>query len=526
LPFLEKFKNLIDAADSANQIIKSVDEIKSSLGSETKNLSNSSLAKATDIGKFTRIRITFNNIGVNTDFKLISGEIIASYDPSWKGIIDGDKLVEDISDFIDDFIELNFFGPNDDIPESTPKPENNTPIEGNNTPVVTNPTVTPPVVTSPPVVDNTTTPSTNPNPTNTSPVNTTAPTNTTTPAVVPPKANFKSISLIANEKGEKKRMAKEDQTLYYVRDLLKTPKTDLTLTINPPLSKDKIKDNVYWLRNDFPIDKSQGILKLTSKDLDKDATIKSIAGFPTEKTRIINVKFVDKNASAWSFVPPAVSQVLTKSFEEVDNKLKLLDKYVKISNHIKMKVDPIKINGSKYNENDKNSRLYKKMEVGSISGGLSAESKEKLITHPILQTLSRAGIVDVGLYYKGAFSIEVEGGVERYILVEQKNYNNNNPFLKIGPKGSFTFGLKAELKAARDQVKFDVRGAVEVGFKGDATFNFSNKKLVGEIYVPPAILFATVQIATKGYIEFELVDFQKSIELTDKVTLYEIEKQF
>ena len=66
LPFLEKFRKLIDAADAAG---------------------------GSNIGKFSRIRITFNNIGVNTDFKLISGEIVASYDPNWGSMIDGDKLV-------------------------------------------------------------------------------------------------------------------------------------------------------------------------------------------------------------------------------------------------------------------------------------------------------------------------------------------------------------------------------------------------------------------------------------------------
>ncbi|KUJ60599.1 hypothetical protein AR687_17665 [Flavobacteriaceae bacterium CRH] len=71
LPFLEKFRKLIDAADA--------------LGGEK-----------IDIGKFSRIRITFNNIGVNTDFKLISGEIVASYDPDWKNIADGDKILTDI----------------------------------------------------------------------------------------------------------------------------------------------------------------------------------------------------------------------------------------------------------------------------------------------------------------------------------------------------------------------------------------------------------------------------------------------
>lgn len=71
LPFLEKFRKLIDAADA--------------LGGEK-----------TNIGKFSRIRITFNNIGINTDFKLISGEIIASYDPTWNGISDLDPLINDV----------------------------------------------------------------------------------------------------------------------------------------------------------------------------------------------------------------------------------------------------------------------------------------------------------------------------------------------------------------------------------------------------------------------------------------------
>lgn len=71
LPFLEKFRELIDAADA--------------LGGDKVN-----------IGKYSRIRITFNNIGINTDFKLISGEIVASYDKNWGGMVDGDKLVNDI----------------------------------------------------------------------------------------------------------------------------------------------------------------------------------------------------------------------------------------------------------------------------------------------------------------------------------------------------------------------------------------------------------------------------------------------
>ncbi|WP_345144699.1 fibronectin type III domain-containing protein [Flavobacterium ginsengiterrae] len=88
LPFLEKFRKLIDAADA--------------LGGDKVN-----------IGQFSRIRITFDNIGLNTDFKLISGEIIAGYDPNWGGILNGDKLVDDINDLVDEYdpIMESIFGP-------------------------------------------------------------------------------------------------------------------------------------------------------------------------------------------------------------------------------------------------------------------------------------------------------------------------------------------------------------------------------------------------------------------------------
>jgi len=77
LPFLEKFRKLIDAADAF-------------AGKDENGKSKS------NIGQYTRIRITFNNIGLNTDFKLISGEIVASYDPNWSGMADLDSVFNDV----------------------------------------------------------------------------------------------------------------------------------------------------------------------------------------------------------------------------------------------------------------------------------------------------------------------------------------------------------------------------------------------------------------------------------------------
>ncbi len=120
LPFLEKFRKLIDAADA--------------LGGEKIN-----------IGQFSRIRITFDNIGINTDFKLISGEIVASYDEgNWDKMLDIDKLADDIVDEYDPIME-SIFGPKptkEETDTETKEEENTDPVNStppSDTPIEYNP---------------------------------------------------------------------------------------------------------------------------------------------------------------------------------------------------------------------------------------------------------------------------------------------------------------------------------------------------------------------------------------------------
>jgi TANFOR domain-containing protein len=339
-------------------------------------------------------------------------------------------------------------------------------------------------------------------------------------------------SIKAIDYSNTKRVATEKQTLYYVDKSLtdkENRRTKFIIGLNIP--KDEIPiQNMKWKFGEDYKSEYEGLDVLNyvyMYDYDKDVKVTSIVGSPTESVKSVNVKWVDKNAVAWSFVPTGISQAINSSFEEIDGVLKKLDRYVKVSKYLKLKIDKLKINGSKYNEEDASSRLYKKMETGSVSGGFVAEMDDVTIPIPALMGLSRAGIVDVGLYFKAGFGIEIEGGVERYTLVEQTKYiNNKKAFFKIGPKGSITAGVKAELLIARDQVTFDVRGAAEASLKGEINYNFADKKLTGEIYFPPIICFINVQIETKGFVEFELVDYQKSIEVTDKFTLYEYSKEF
>ncbi len=75
LPFLEQFKEVIDAANIAT-------------GGEV------------NIGKFSRIRVEFDNIKINTDYQLVEGMVQTSYDPDWLGVVDVDQAIADIGQLL------------------------------------------------------------------------------------------------------------------------------------------------------------------------------------------------------------------------------------------------------------------------------------------------------------------------------------------------------------------------------------------------------------------------------------------
>lgn len=138
LPLLEKYRKLIDAADNIGEIPKKIagivtdattvatalanhgatqvnnvatkvkditgetiniptqgviDQIKNTgalISDKANALADMAPDYSTNIGQYTRIAVSFTDIGVNTNFKLIAGEIKASYDPEWKSMIDLD----------------------------------------------------------------------------------------------------------------------------------------------------------------------------------------------------------------------------------------------------------------------------------------------------------------------------------------------------------------------------------------------------------------------------------------------------
>ena len=282
LPFLEKFRKLIDAADAVG-------------------VSKSSLSEK------TRIKITFDYIGVNTDFKLISGEIIAGYDEeSWDKIIDVDKLADDIAAAIAKDAAVREKEASE--PEVTEIAE--VPVSSGQEPVtVTNPVnaTNPPVSTvatkpinvgEKPVVSNN--PASSTNPTNNSA------TNNNEPKKEIKTFSSKEIYAIGVSAGAVKfpRIAMSDEILYYIdAPTFKNEEKRVTFKIvTTPNYSEKIidKENLRWSINGTQKPEYSGIKQFERKISEKDdvTTVDSYAGYPNSTNKSLKIKWVDQDYSS------------------------------------------------------------------------------------------------------------------------------------------------------------------------------------------------------------------------------------
>ena len=110
LPFLENIKEIIDAVNIAT-------------GAAT----NEEGGGDVNVGKYTRIKVAFEGIEINTSKQLIQGVVVTDYDPTWSGIIDLDESSDEVLELIDDV-----FG---DDPSDDPSTSDNSDVTDNETQV-------------------------------------------------------------------------------------------------------------------------------------------------------------------------------------------------------------------------------------------------------------------------------------------------------------------------------------------------------------------------------------------------------
>lgn len=605
-PFLEKFRKLIDAADV--------------LGGEK-----------TNIGEFSRIRITFNNIGINTDFKLISGEIIASYDATGGSIIDGDKLVDDIVDEYDPIME-SIFGPKPTNEEKenidvAVDEEDNKESDNPNSPVIIpveydpitiveieEPIPAPAPITEEVVPQNnnsSTSPSTgvpteigyyieykgqkyynegkikipykrsmyetfemktvpsdakvsytihepgeqsmwrgydSSNSKSSLPIEDITLTNNlrildlqseATSINGQPKirvevekvvTKFTQNNLTATDLKSPKRIASAGQTLYYIDKPSKKNYKDTEIkAILTQTDLNKIPlENIKWKIDGKDNGYKDGTIKFTLPANDEvvNSTFTNISGYPILTTKEVKIKWIKEDRKDASFMPPAVSYLVTRFNENLVEPLKgftdILDKATGTKpgekQNFKVEIKPIKIKGEVYNEEYENSRHYFKTLKGSINGGISLKG-EFFGYPPFLKFLNIDGVSKVGFFVSPKFEANLIG-VRLMKTIGETNKKQSDSFIIEGNlKGCIEVGVKGELLIGKDAVEFSVSGSGEGCASGKTTYDFEINDWRGGFYIDPVKLAVKAKIKSKGSFKFTLVDFDSSFTISDKIDL-------
>tara|TARA_R110000764_G_scaffold1503_1_gene6093 strand:- start:144323 stop:146152 length:1830 start_codon:yes stop_codon:yes gene_type:complete len=70
-----------------------------------------------NIGKFSRIRVEFDNIKINTDYQLVEGMVETSYDANWSNVESVDEFINDIEELFNAISELlqNYTGTEEEV---------------------------------------------------------------------------------------------------------------------------------------------------------------------------------------------------------------------------------------------------------------------------------------------------------------------------------------------------------------------------------------------------------------------------
>jgi len=341
---------------------------------------------------------------------------------------------------------------------------------------------------------------------------------------------FRLVELYAKPQDNDKRLAKSGKPLYLM-NTKSGKKVDFGLHITPKIKQTEIYDQDISWYYEKPNTQTNLGKDFGRKNIhlalvpNTNYTTKVIAGNPELKNKSIDIIWFDESVEDFSFLPDGLEDEINNSLEEIVDNIDFVKKIIP-SSDIKIELAPITVEGTKYNEEDRNSRLYKQVEKGYVQGGFQAVLGKTRFTHPTLKVLSRLKVVDIGLYTEMLLSFSVRGGVERFKYIENTKYENNNPFVSIGASGCLIAGAEAKLLVAKEKLEFNVDFNAEACVEGRGEYKFNSKELKSEFFIPPVVITGTIKIASKGILEFKLIDWTDNIELSDKITLGEYHHQF
>jgi len=434
-----------------------------------------------------RIHVKYNNIKVNTDYKLIDGSFDTVYNPSGKNIGDVDQTVANATAILNDYGDLfvasgeqieNTFGSQTE--PTTPTISDSTVIESNtnSTAIADNTSTNVTNTTDSPVSQTTTTSSTTGNVNNTSNTtnnNTNIPTSNNTQTDVSKSDSIKTFALTqltATDFSAKSRVAHAGETLYYINKPITTEhkKTSFSIAYSPDIPiKEIAKDKINWKMDGVAYPEATGTKGfVTNIDDAKNHTVSVGGGYPILMDKSVSVKWVDEDYKKTKLTIGTSSIPYLKRTMElsdlmgnISNKLEKIPFFAKtkknerIDGKIGFYFDITPFQQELINEADKKSRLYyqKRTIKGGLDIGLSGSVKYTIWGLPIdkipvvgekLKEYISAGIYVVATAKAGG---ELKGELIHY------NYVNTNYWKEISSrvnpailKLEAEFGVGAEVK--------------------------------------------------------------------------------
>lgn len=171
-----------------------------------------------------------------------------------------------------------------------------------------------------------------------------------------------------------------------------------------------------------------------------------------------------------------------------------------------------------------NSPLYQEAIEWSITGSMTADA-DKMITHPALTLLEKTNVLKAGVYISGGISVGVKGTIKDVKPVGEKAFTRETAFADLFANGCLEFGLKTELLVAKSLVECEAKGYAKGCLQGRYRYYFTDKKdddhRKFKFSIPPVVLGVRAKIKTKGWVEFDLVDYEGEIAITDEIILYQ-----
>lgn len=229
-------------------------------------------------------------------------------------------------------------------------------------------------------------------------------------------------------------------------------------------------ENIKWKIEGKDNESKDGTIKLTVPANDEvvNSTFTNISGYPILTTKEVKIKWIKEDRKDASFMPPAVSYLVTRFNENLVEPLKgftdILDKATGTKpgekQNFKVEIKPIKIKGKKYNEEDKNSRHYFEITKGSINGGISLKG-EFFGYPPFLKFLNIDEVSKVGFFVSPKFEANLIGARLMKTIGETNKKQSDSFIIEGDLKECIEVGVKGELLVGKDAVEFSVSGSGE-----------------------------------------------------------------